>query len=407
VTVPATLTVADLLATVEGAVSRAVPAPVWVRGEVTGFRRTSGGAAFFRLADAEADEVSVEVAARGRVMIDIERALDGVGVGSLRDGIEVRLRGTVGVDHRRSHVRIALLEVDPAFTAGRLAVDRAEVLRRLAADGSLHANRSLPVTLVPLRVGLVTSRGSAAHADFLHQLERSRLRFSVATAHVAVQGEEAPPAVTRALKRMGREAVDVVAVVRGGGSKLDLSAFDTEDVARAIAASPIPVLTGIGHETDRSVADEAAAVAEKTPSAAGEWLVKRVREFDDRMGVARRAIRDEARAALRRAGERLDRSATALGGSRATLRRHQDELVHLRLGFGERARSALHQHRRSLQTLEEWFATVGVDDTLRRGFALVVGDGGVVRSASAVAPGDRLSVRVADGTFGVVVEGEA
>ena len=400
----ATLTVADLLATVEGAVARAVPTPVWVRGEVTGFRRTSGGAAFFKLADAQADEVSVEVAARGRVMVDIERALDGVGVGALRDGIEVRLRGTVGIDRRRSHVRISLLEVDPAFTAGRLAVDRAEVLRRLSADGSLHANRAVPVPLVPLRVGLVTSRGSAAHADFLHQLERSRLRFSVVTAHVPVQGDGAPAAVARALERVGKEAVEVVALVRGGGSKLDLSAFDTEEVGRAIASSPVPVLTGIGHETDRSVADEAAALAEKTPSAAGEWLVTRVREFDDRMGTARRAIRDEARAALTRAGERLDRSATALGSSRTTLHRHRDELAHLRAGFGERARAALHQHRRTLQTLEEWFATVGVDDTLRRGFALVVGDGGVVRSTRSVRPGDHLTVRVADGTFSVVVE---
>ena len=151
-------------------IGSALPGPVWVRGEVTGFRRTTGGAVFFRLADAEEDDMALDVGGRGRVMLEIDRALEAAGVGSLRAGIEVRVRGTVGVDRRHSRVRLSLLEVDPAFTAGRLAVDRIEVSRRMRADGSIEANRRLEVPLVPQRVGLVTSRGSAAHADFLDQL---------------------------------------------------------------------------------------------------------------------------------------------------------------------------------------------------------------------------------------------
>ena len=92
-------------------------------------------------------------------MMEIDRALADAGLGSLRDGVEARLRGTIGVDERGSRVRLSLLEVDPAFTAGRMALDRAEVIRRMIADGSLHANRSLEIPLVPLRIGLVTSRG--------------------------------------------------------------------------------------------------------------------------------------------------------------------------------------------------------------------------------------------------------
>lgn len=401
-----TLTVAGLLTRVELALASAVPGPVWIRGEVTGFRRTSGGAAFFRLADPDVDDAALEVSGRGGIMREVDRVLETAGVGFLRDGIEVRVRGVVGVAKKRSVLHLSLLEVDPAFTAGRLAVDRAEILRRMRADGSIDANRRLEIPLVPLRVGLVTSRGSAAHADFLDQLRRSEYRFSVKTVHTPVQGEEAPASIAASLARLGREPVDVVALVRGGGSRLDLAAFDSEEVGRAIASLPVPVVTGIGHEVDRSVADEAAAIAEKTPTAAGEWLVSRVKDFSDRIRTARVSIRDEARAAFARAGERLERTAAVQAGARAGLIRQADMLAHLRTGIGEAARSGLTRHQASLTALEEWFSTVGVEDTLRRGFALVTTADGrrVVRSAGRLAPGDRLLIRFSDGTVPVIVE---
>lgn len=401
-----TLTVADVLSTVDTAVVSALPGPVWVRGEVTGFRRTPAGAAFFRLADAEVDDVALEVGCRGRIMWEVDRMLDAAGVGALRAGIEVRVRGTVGFDRRRSLVRLSLLEVDPSFTAGRLAVDRDAVLRRLRADGALVANAAVEMPLVPLRVGLVTSRGSAAHRDFIHQLEASGYRFAVSTVHTNVQGEGSAAAVAGALRRLSREELDVVAMVRGGGSKLDLATFDTEEVARAVAAMPVPVVAGIGHEIDRSVADEAAAVSQKTPSAAGEWLVSAVRDFADRIRTARIAIRDESKAARARVAERLDRTAAEVAGVRTALLRRRDALTHLEEGIAHRARGVVDDSRRVLDGLEEWFSTVSLDDTIRRGFALVTFEDGrrIVRSVADVGPGDRLLVRVGDGTVPVVVE---
>ena len=213
----ATLTVAGLLDTLDAAVGSAVPGPVWVRGEVSGFQRTSRGAAFFRLVDPEQPDNAIEVAASGRMMMTVTHALESAGVGGLRGGIEIRVRATVGVRHSRGHIQLSLLEVDPSFTAGRLAMDRDEVLRRLAGDGSLAANKRLELPTVPLRIGLVTSRGSAAHADFLDQLRRPGYRFSVRTVQAAMQGDRAVSNVVQALSRLGTEDVDVVAVVRGEG----------------------------------------------------------------------------------------------------------------------------------------------------------------------------------------------
>jgi exodeoxyribonuclease VII large subunit len=401
----ATLTVAGLLNTLDEAVGAAVPGPVWVRGEVSGFQRTSRGAAFFRLVDPEQPDNAVEVASSGRMMMTVTHALESAGVGALRSGIEVRVRATVGVRHNRGHIQLSLLEVDPSFTAGRLALDRDEVLRRLAGDGSLAANGRLDIPILPLRIGLVTSRGSAAHADFLDQIGRPGYRFSVRTVQAAMQGERAVSNLVQALTRLAGEDIDVAAVVRGGGSKLDLAAFDAEELGRAIAAMPVPVVTGIGHETDRTVADEAAAVSLKTPTAAAEWIVARVADYAGRLDTARHMIRDAARSAWDRGAIRLDHSASQLAGTRGVLRRQMDHVDNLEQGVEEGSRAGLQRHREHLAVLAEMFAAIGVEPTLRRGFAVVTRpDGSVVRSAGELGVGDRVVVKLADGSVPMVVE---
>ncbi|HSK05882.1 MAG TPA: exodeoxyribonuclease VII large subunit, partial [Acidimicrobiia bacterium] len=263
----------------------------------------------------------------------------------------------------------------------------------------------IELPLVPLRIGLVTSRGSAAHADFLDHLGRPGFRFSVVMVQAAMQGDGAVSNVVGGLRRLATEDLDVVVLIRGGGSKLDLATFDAEEVGRAIAAMPVPVITGIGHETDRSVADEAAAVPLKTPTAAAEWIVARVAEFAGKLETARRSIRDEARAARNRAVARLDHSASQLAETRGVLSRHLDRLGYLEKGIVEGARSGIQRHRDHLVGFTEMFAAIGVEPTLRRGFALVTRvDGSVVRSAGELRRDDRVVVRMADGSVGMVVE---
>lgn len=399
------LTVGEVLRKLREVVVGGFPSPVWVRGEISGLRRTNRGAGFMRVADPGSPGSSLEATARGMVMSEVDRVLTEAGLGSLRDGVEVRMRGTIDLDQRGSTVRLSILEVDPAFTVGRLALDREAVLRRMATDGSLGANAAIPLPLVPLSVGLVTSRGSAAHGDFTDQLRRSQYRFRVRTAHARVQGDEAPAEIAAALGALANEPVEIVAVVRGGGSKLDLAAFDAEVVARAVARMPVPVVTGIGHEMDRSVADEAAGLAEKTPSAAGEWLVSRVKDFADRLDVARHSIRAEAGASLRRQRQIVRTAASDISRSKETLLRQWDHLGVLRSDIAHAATRTLTQQRELIGTFREWFTAVDVDSTLRRGFAIVTRDDTktVVKRVEDVGAGDRLMVRLVDGTVEVKV----
>lgn len=400
-----TLTVAELQATVKRAIVSAFPGPVWVTGEVSGLRRTSRGACFFRLVDGDSNGNVVDVAARGRVMWDVDRLLDSAGVGALRDGVAVRVQAVVGLDAGRSVVRLDLLSVDPEFIAGRIALDRQKVLELLRRDGALDANRRLELPLVPLRVGLVTSRGSAAHADFLDQLRRSGFGFRVRTAHAVMQGSEAVPSVVEAIQRLSREDLDVIVIARGGGAKLDLAAFDAEAVGRAVAAAPVPVVVGIGHEIDRTVVDEAAAVSVKTPTAAGEWLTGRVAEFARRIDTARRVIADEARAVCNRSRHQLEHTTALIAGAATLVGRQRDRLDDLAAALADSARQALRRQRAALEATEQTLEAYGLEATLRRGFALVRRrGGGVVRRAGDVSPGESLEVRLADGELGVTVD---
>jgi exodeoxyribonuclease VII large subunit len=211
--------------------------------------------------------------------------------------------------------------------------------------------------------------------------------------------------VTAALARFSSEMVDVIALIRGGGSKLDLSVFDSEVVARAVAEAPVPVITGIGHEMDRTIADEAAAVAEKTPSAAGEWLVGRVGDFAGRLDRARDHIRREGREALRRHAQLLRMAAADVSGGVATLGRQQDHLNRLGDDIAASSRRVLERHRLQVESLGQWFSAMDLERTLSRGFAIVTDESGhrVIKSANLVSPGDRLSIRLADGTVRVEV----
>ena len=165
-------------------------------------------------------------------------------------------------------------------------VARAALLAKLAEEDLLRANADRPMPLVPLRVGLATSDGSAAEADFLDELRRSGFAFRVLRADTRVQGSDAPRSIASAIRMLATHRLDVLALVRGGGARTDLAAFDDEAVARAIAACPVPVVTGIGHEVDTSVADEVAHTAAKTPTACAQLLVARARH------PARRAARN-------------------------------------------------------------------------------------------------------------------
>jgi exodeoxyribonuclease VII large subunit len=306
-----TFTVGQVATRLTRAVAGAFPSEVWVRGEVDGLRPPNGnGHVYLTLCEKARgrDTATISAVLLRTSRQRIERVLAQHPGFRLADGIEVRVRGRVQLAYGR--IQLAISEIDPVHTLGRLAAARDRVLAALSADDLLDRNRRVPLPLVPLRVALVTSDGSAACSDVLHELEASGIGFSVRVHDARVQGAGAEPSLLAALTRAARDAPDVVLLVRGGGSRTDLATFDGERIARLIAALPVPVLTGIGHEIDTSVADAVAHLACKTPTACAALVVEQARAGSARAESAWAATSRRA-VALGELGERRVEARTA------------------------------------------------------------------------------------------------
>ena len=418
-----TWSVTELADRIGNALRAAFRDEVWVRGEVRDLSRAKSGHVYFTLTDPEADggaNLPVMLSARNKVGVNaiLKRAGGQV---RITDGTDLRIRGRIDWYSPRGQLQLRMTSIDPAHTLGQLEVARAELITRLTADGLLRANAARPMPLVPLRIGLVTSRGSAAEADFLHELGRSGFAFDVVRTDSRVQGIDAPLEIVAAIARAVADGVDVLALVRGGGARTDLMAFDDERVARAIAACPVPVVTGIGHEVDRSVADEVAHTSHKTPTACAQALAALVADYAGRLaslwaeiaGHAARGVVDQAdrldataarvdraaRAGLHTATRRLDGHAGRVAGSarahvRAAAARaddHARRVVH-------RAPRAVAEAERTLASLEARVRANDPDRTLARGWSITrTADGRLVRSPAEVTAGDELRTLVAGG----------
>src|SRR4051812_46298230 len=263
-----TFTVSELADAVNGVLRRTFSDGIWVRGEIQGFSER-GGHAYFTLGDdtpGRNANLRVQFFANARLRL---RPLLAKHRLRLADGLKVRIFGHLDFYAPGGQLGLKMADLDPRFTLGDLAQRRDVVLRRLAADGSLDANGRRQLSAVPLRVGVVSSAGTAAWHDFHDELVRSGFGFQLVLADTRVQGPEAARRVARAIVSLSmhaaRNGLDAIVVIRGGGARNELATFDAEPIARAIAAAPVPVLTGLGHEIDRSVADEVAHTSLKTP----------------------------------------------------------------------------------------------------------------------------------------------
>jgi len=418
------LTIADLYARVDRALRDALRGQVWVSGEVRSFNVSSSGHCYMDLVDPrhahDNGSPVLKVVCWSSKWRTVRSTLDQLGI-TLDTGMVVRVRGEAQLYKPRGTINFNLSMLDTDALLGKVAAERARLIKALVDEDLFDRNRRLPVPRLPLRIGLVASPGTEGYRDFLGRLEGSGMAFEVAVTPVQVQGRQAPAAVAAGITRLQGPDRDIVVVVRGGGSKADLATFDAERVARAIATSTTPVWTGIGHTGDQSVADELANRSFITPTECGQELARLVLEFW-RSGVeagvvAARMAGDE----VARAQRGLDRGRHGMAtGARSQLDRHADRLGHRAGTLRGAGRSQLdaHAHRlttrcgmvtraaaRGLHTedlrLDQWRRLLGAYDyqrQLERGYSVTRdASGAVVRTVTGLSPGTALRTLVSDG----------
>ena len=414
---------------------------LWLEAEISNLAKPGSGHWYFSLKDAAA-----------QVRCCMFRQRNMLCSFSVRDGQQVLVRARIGLYEPRGEYQLVVEHME---AAGRGALKRQfeELSAKLAAEGLFAAERKRALPMIPKRIGIITSPTGAAVRDILHVLARRFAAVPVLIYPVAVQGAAAAAGITAAVRTAGRRAeCDVLILARGGGSLEDLWAFNDEALARAIVASPIPIVSGIGHEIDFTIADFASDVRAPTPSAAAEivvpdgaewlaslgrlahrlqrgllrrveaqrerlrWLMgraalvsptarlaqqtQRLDDLEQRMSRALRQILADRRSLL---GERRSRlwQLSPAARVRSIAARHAALYARLRAA----AMARLHLARERLSPLARTLNAVSPLATLHRGYAIVSSEnGGILRSAADAPPGTMVEARLAVGKFRARVE---
>ena len=414
---------------------------IWVEGEISNYRPAPSGHLYFTLKDAEA-QLPVVLFRRQALLLRFKPA----------DGLHVLVRGRVSVYAQRGQLQLVGETIEPVG-AGSLQLAFEQLKERLKAEGLFDSDRKKPLPAFPRTVGIVTSPTGAVIRDFLNIVRRRHSSLNVLLFPASVQGEQSAQEIEAALACLNTSAtVDLIVVARGGGSLEDLSAFNSERVARAIAGSKLPVVSAVGHETDFTIADFVADLRAPTPSAAAELITQaqhriaervsdqasrldraarfqllQARQGFDRLQLSRAEWR--VRSILQRLDQRLDDIAfgmeTAVNG---LVRQRQREVADLsaavshhdprqrlgrmreRLSVGtsrldRSLERTLHADSASLHAIDARLHTLSPLAVLERGYALVLGaNGQVIRKAALVSTGDVVTTRLTDGEFSSRVE---
>ncbi len=386
--------------------------PVAVRGEVSGFSRASSGHCYFSLKDG-AGQLRCAMFRRAAMLLDFVP----------RDGDVVEVQGRLGVYEARGDLQL-IVEALTRAGQGALFEQFLRLKARLEAEGLFDAARKRALPAMPRGIGVVTSPGAAALHDVVTCLARRVPHIPVVLAPASVQGSQAPRELVAALESLHRMAaagaIDVILLVRGGGSLEDLWAFNDETLARTIAASPVPVVSGVGHETDFTIADFCADLRAPTPTAAAELAAQSRETWLGVLEALRVRLRRGVTHRLDGAGQRLDQAAARLG--RPSTRTAEQQLriaraAHrLQAAVASRLQSARHTQDAGLvrfrnasrlrvdaarQSLDHMALRLRLLDpklVLERGYALLADESGrAITSVGRLSEGDRVSARLADG----------
>ncbi len=367
---------------------------LWMQGEVSGCSRTAGGHYFFTLKDGTGQMSSVLFKASAMRQTHLPH-----------DGSNYIMHGRMDVYETNGRLQFYVDQIQPDGI-GRLHLEFEALKQRLEAEGLFAVERKRPLPVRPKVIGVVTSPTAAAFQDILNVLGRRFPLAQLILSPTQVQGEAAPPQIVLALAALNQLAdVEVIIVARGGGSLEDLWAFNDERVARAIFASRIPVVTGVGHEVDYTIVDYVSDLRAPTPSAAAELVAPHldelrdeVRSLTDRAYIALQNKLDEDRAELEGVNRRLILSSPV--ARIATIRRRLEEV---------KERNTMHLHH-SLELRQARVGSVASrlkvlnpNQILERGYAIVSreADGRVITDVGEIKAGEKLQVRVKTGTFGV------
>ena len=404
----------ELNSLVRQTLEQSMPDEYWVQAELSEVRTNATGHCYLEFVQKDPRSNNLIAKARGMIWSYVFRLLKPYfeeSTGRLfTSGIKVQVKVTVQF-HELYGYSLTVLDIDPAYTLGDMALRRREILAQLQEEGVLTLNKELEMPVLPQRVAVVSSATAAGYGDFCHQLHHNArgFFFYIELFPALMQGNQVEQSVLSALDGVYSRLreFDVVVIIRGGGATSDLSGFDTYLLAAACAQFPLPVITGIGHERDDTVLDSVAHTRVKTPTAAAELLISRMAEAADRLFDLSEHVRQGAIALLDMEWIRLAEIRNSIPELvRRKLTEERFTLFSIRKDLYQGISGLLTYHRHRLELLGQRIADASPQKLLSRGYSITLREGKAVTDASQLKAGDCLITRLAKGSVqSTVVEG--
>ena len=403
------ITLRELQRRVKSALEGQFALPVWVSAEISEIKVNYSGHCYLELVEKGGDNGVPTAQARAVMWRSHYPRISGYFEAEtgqrLAAGIRILAKVLVSY-HELYGFSLQITDIDPSYTLGDMERQRQQTIAQLQQEGVWDMNREAPMPAVVQRIAVVSSVHAAGYQDFCQELEKSPYRFEVSLFDAFMQGEAAEESIVAALCAVAErlEKFDAVVLIRGGGSRSDLNCFNAYRLCAHVAQFPLPVVTGIGHDKDTSVADMVAHTALKTPTAVAGWLVERMAEADGWLDYAALQLHDATAAAMHASEVRLERlSGEVRRLSGELLTRQSLRLEHLGTLLPEAARDFLTRQTLRLENAAELIAGRSPERILRLGFAVLRAGGRAVTSAAGVTAGEDVEIEVSDGRISATV----
>lgn len=379
------------------------PLPIWIVAEIAELKVNYSGHCYLELIEKGASDGVPKAQARAVIWRThyprIASYFESTTGQRLEAGMQLLVKATVSY-HELYGFSLQISDIDASYTLGEMERKRQETIARLKAEGVWEMNQTLPLPLVVQRIAILSSSKAAGYQDFYQELSQSPYRFHTDLFEAVMQGEAAESSLISALGEVAEriDDYDVVVIIRGGGSTSDLNCFNSYRLCSHIAQFPLPVLTGIGHDKDQSVADLVAHTALKTPTAVAGWLIDRMQQIEGWLDGAALALHDASQSLTRNHLLRLERYEEEIKNlSRRLIDLQRSRLEQYTLRLPEECGRLLRREGERIRHLESLTESHSPRRILRLGFSVTRLAGRAIRTAEEAPTGSTLEIELAEG----------
>ena len=354
------------------------PEPIWVNCEISQVKEVKGNVYLDLIYhDEKSGDITAQISANiwYKSNLFLKNKLGELLPSILKEGIHVLLKVQVEFNERYG-MKLIIEDIDPAFTIGQMELNRQKLIQKLTSEGWIAKNKQLQLPKVIQRVAVISAVNAAGYIDFIKHLNNNGqgYKFHVELYNAAMQGQNTEREVCNALREINtsEKSFDVIVIIRGGGSKLDLSWFDNYNIGVEIAKSSIPVIAGIGHEIDNTVTDIVASISLKTPTAVADYIIQYNTEFEGNILWALQSIQQIGRRIVRQEEILVNKNIQFLALlPREIVRKHDINITQMLNQCFSLASFSLQRHRAKLESSEKQIQLMNPSNILRKGYAIV------------------------------------